>query len=382
MRTLAILHLPEAAGPAQHVRPWLAALAERGPLHVVAPARGGALALYDDIASTTTLDYEALTWPSGALGFSALGARLAHETLSFLRLLRRTRPDLAVVVTTAVPSAVLAARLARVPVIVYAAEILRRRPQHSTMAGGLAVLHHRLADRLVCCSDTVASQFGPGAKVATAVPGVSADSGLGDDDGFRRLHALTNADPCVAMLGNIARGRGQDVLLRAIALLRPRFPQIQCVIAGRAVGGRRADLAYASELVRLAKELSIADVVHFVGFVENVLDLYAAADVVVNPTRFPESLGRVALEALAAGRPVVATRVGSTPNVLRHGEDALLVPPDDPDAIAGAVAELADGTELRRRLVATGRARVRAEFTEAEGTRRFLAVVDELVRPS
>jgi glycosyltransferase involved in cell wall biosynthesis len=110
--------------------------------------------------------------------------------------------------------------------------------------------------------------------------------------------------------------------------------------------------------------------------------VYAAVDVVVNPARVSEAFGRVAVEALAAGRPVVATRVGAVAEVLRPGEDALIVEPDDPHAIAAAVVRLWRDPELRHRLVASGYERVRERFREDDAARAFVAVVKEVLVPA
>ena len=83
---------------------------------------------------------------------------------------------------------------------------------------------------------------------------------------------------------------------------------------------------------------------------------------VVNPARFAEPFGRVAAEALVAGRPVVASRIGAIPEVVRDGRDGLLVEPDDPEALADAVIRLLDDSALAERLVRSGRERVLERF--------------------
>jgi glycosyltransferase involved in cell wall biosynthesis len=117
----------------------------------------------------------------------------------------------------------------------------------------------------------------------------------------------------------------------------------------------------------------------FSGFVERIADVYAAADVVINPARFNEPFGRVALEALVAGRPVVASAVGAIPEILRDELDALLVPRDDSVAMAEAVIRLVEDRELRERLVAEGGRRAQTEFREEVGVEAFGDVVAEVL---
>src|SRR5690606_13974896 len=108
-----------------------------------------------------------------------------------------------------------------------------------------------------------------------------------------------------------------------------------------------------------------ADRVRFLGLVgpERVAALMRAARVVVLPSR-SENFPLVVLEALAAGAPLVATRVGGIPEAVRDGREALLVPPDDPAALAGALARVLADPALRARLAAAALARSDA-FSEA-----------------
>jgi glycosyltransferase involved in cell wall biosynthesis len=384
MRTLAIMHVADVGGPPQHVRPWLRGLAERGTVEVVAPAPGRVLDLYRDVAATTVLRYEPLTFPHRAGELAGLPARLGREVAVFRRHIVRTRPDLVFVVTSVLPAALLAARLAGVPALVYVGEIFHKRfvrsAPRSAASWAVARLTERLASALVCCSHTVAAQFErrDGRIVEAVYHGVDR----------RRTAALAEADgrgprpagpggPCLAVIGNLTRGRGQDLVVRALPALAREFPHVTCTVAGTPLP-RPDDAAYAEELRALAADLGVADRVTFAGFVDPISDVYAAADVVVNPARFNEPFGQVAIEALAAGRPVVATCVGAIPEVLRDGVDALLVDPDDPAAIARSVARLWSDAALRRRLVESGRERVRTRFDEERGVERFARVVADL----
>ncbi len=379
------MHLSDSGGPPQHVRPWLGYLAAKGTLEVVAPRAGPVLDLYAPLARTTVLPYRPLMFPHTPLSAVRLVSRLAAETMMFRRHMRRTRPDLVVVVTAVLPAAVVAARLERIPAIVYVGEILGRRfpPSRARAAAGWSVLRltGRASSGLVCCSHTVARQFDGSrceAVISTAYPGIEPQPLGGDRSRLRRAHGIDEGDPCLAVVGNIARGRGQDLVIRALPRIRRTFPTAHCLIAGRPLD-HADDLAYSGELVRLVADLRLAEAVSFTGFVEAVGDVYAAADIVVNPVRVEEAFGRVAVEALAAGKPVVAAHVGAIPEVLTDGEHAVLVEPNDPAAIADAVLRLLEDGELRGRLAAQGRAHVMANFTEDAGTGAFARVVDAVL---
>jgi glycosyltransferase involved in cell wall biosynthesis len=221
----------------------------------------------------------------------------------------------------------------------------------------------RHASALVCSSNAIAAQFDPAARipVVTIYPGISESHGEGDGPAFRSSLGLTDASPLIAVVGNLTAARGQDVMIAALEEILRAHPRAHLVIAG-APHDRGPDLRYALGLKRSAGVEPLTGHVTFAGFVADINDVYAAADIVVNPARFNEPFGRAAPEALVAGCPVVATRVGAIPEVLRDGQDALLVEPDDVSELAHAVVALADDPERARSLAVTGRDRVLREF--------------------
>jgi glycogen(starch) synthase len=151
----------------------------------------------------------------------------------------------------------------------------------------------------------------------------------------------------IVFVGRLHAQKGVDTLVRAAALL----PGVPVTLAGD--GPERA----AVEL--LARQLGVTDRVRVTGFRPHreVPALLAGADVVVLPSRY-EELGTALVEAMAAGRPVVASAVGGIPELVRDGVDGLLVPPGDPAALAGAIEKLLADPDLAATLGASGRARV------------------------
>jgi glycosyltransferase involved in cell wall biosynthesis len=171
----------------------------------------------------------------------------------------------------------------------------------------------------------------------------------------------------VLYLGRIDPDKGVDLAIAALARLPP---QAVLTIAG---GG---DAAYEAELHRQAESLGVAKRVVFLGAVEAeaLPVLYAEADVVLFPIRWDEPWGLVPLEAMGVGRPVVAVPKGGAAAYLRDEENSLLVPPEDPDALAQAVSRLAGDAGLRAGLLAGG-----ARTAAAHSAERFeRQMVDEL----
>jgi alpha-1,3-rhamnosyl/mannosyltransferase len=159
-------------------------------------------------------------------------------------------------------------------------------------------------------------------------------------------------------------------LVAAFDELAGSHPDLELRLAGPP-GWGEADLAGA--IARAAH----GDRVHRLGWVDDIHGLLAGATVFVYPSRY-EGFGFPPLEAMAAGVPVVATAVGSLPEVL--GEAALLVAAGDPTALAGAMEQVLSDDAVRQRLVAAGRERVR-RYTWPAAVDALLATYQDLRRP-
>lgn len=172
----------------------------------------------------------------------------------------------------------------------------------------------------------------------------------------------------LAAVGALEARKGHTVLLDALAPLA--VPSLVVVCAGE--GGER------DALTARTAALGLGATVRWLGRVNDVAALLAAADVLVMPSRH-EGLGVAALEAMAAGLPVIASRVGGLPEAVADGETGLLVPPGDPAALAAAIARLAADRPFARALGDAGAARVRARFTMAAMASATLAVYRRVV---
>jgi glycosyltransferase involved in cell wall biosynthesis len=175
------------------------------------------------------------------------------------------------------------------------------------------------------------------------------------------------------MAGSITEGRGQDVLIRAIARLRPSRPELRCLIAG-VPHPRAKHLEYERRLDALVAELGLGDVVVRCGEVDPIDDVLLAADVIVNPVRAAEAFGRVAFEAALRGRPSVCSRIGGIPEVLEDERSALLVPPGDAGALGDAVARLLDEPEKAAAIAREAAAFARERLDPDADAERFLAI--------
>ena len=160
--------------------------------------------------------------------------------------------------------------------------------------------------------------------------------------------------PLVVCVARLEPEKDIPLLLAAMETVRETVPTAQAVVVGD--GSQRQALEAQIE------ERGLASSVHLAGFREDARAVIRAGDVFVLPSR-AEPFGLVLLEAMALGRPVIATRAGGPCEIVADGETGRLVPPGDPDALAGALSALLTEPETRRRLGANGLRRYRERYT-------------------
>lgn len=150
--------------------------------------------------------------------------------------------------------------------------------------------------------------------------------------------SAAKTDWTLGMVALFRPRKGFEVLLHAIKQLRNRGLPVRL----RAIGGFETE-NYRSEILRLVASLGLDEAVQWVGFTKEVDAELAKVDLLVLPSLFGEGLPMVVLEAMAAGVPVVATRVEGVPEAIRHGKDGLIVEPNDPGDLAAALKRIIDG---------------------------------------
>jgi glycosyltransferase involved in cell wall biosynthesis len=184
-------------------------------------------------------------------------------------------------------------------------------------------------------------------------------------DGARVLLAICRLTP----------QKGVDVAVRALAEVRTEHPEAVLVVLGE--GPERAALE------RLAADLGLGDAVFLPGRAGDVAEWLARAELLVHAVRW-EGFGLALLEAMLAARPVVASAVSSVPEIVVGSETGLLVPPDDPAALAAAVSAILADRDRAARYGAAGRARARNDFSVDRMARRTLEVYERALatRPS
>jgi glycosyltransferase involved in cell wall biosynthesis len=176
-----------------------------------------------------------------------------------------------------------------------------------------------------------------------------------------RSDILPREAPTLAVVAQITPWKGQDDAVRALARVRQTLGDAQLLLVGSrkfsSVGSSHDNEGFERRLKALIDDLDLEDSVHLMGERADVEQVLRAADVVLIPS-WNEPFGRVMLEAMAVGTPVVATARGGPVDVIESGVTGMLVPPRAPAALAGAALELLMNDDRRRQVIAAALSQV------------------------
>jgi glycosyltransferase involved in cell wall biosynthesis len=228
-----------------------------------------------------------------------------------------------------------AADAAGLPAVWWQQDIARENPDE-LRAAGLPVA------AIVCSSDhalTAQRTFAPDARLVKLHPGVPVAeiAGRRGSGGQIRASLGWKASSIVGIVGRLERWKGQEVFLRAASLVAEERPDVRFAVIGGALIGTEG--TYPDDLRQLARELGLARRVRFTGHQDDPYPWFDALDVAVHASR-AEPFGLVVVEAMALGKPVVATLPGGPAEIVEEGLSGLLVPFGEPEALADAIARI------------------------------------------
>ena len=294
---------------------------------------------------------------------------------ALLPVLRAERPDIVHLGNSikANLDGVVAARWARVPVLAHEKALVRYTPLERFWARGVdccvcmthAVRRHLLTEgvrprRLTVVYDGIdLAQFRPRHDAATTRATLGLDGG-----------------PVIGMAVNIQPWKGQDVTLRAMVEVAAEFPGLVCLLAGGVVRGAEPYAAALDEFIRTA---GLAGRVQFLGPRTDVADIVNVFDVAVHSSVWPEPFGRVLIEAMALGKPVIATNAGGVPEIVVDGRTGVLVPPGDHAALARALGDLLRDRDRRAQMGGEARTRAAEHFSVESFARAMQGVYADML---
>ena len=264
----------------------------------------------------------------------------------------------------------IAAALARTPGVVATQQL------YVPIGSRRGTLQHRFlsaaVDRYIAVSHHVAGMLRPAClfaerKIRVIHNGIPLEPfEAAGREPLRQQLKIRNGRPIVLTLARLDRQKGIPYLIEAAS----RIPEAFFVVAG---DGPERD-----RLEEKIRACGVGDRVILLGYRDDAAALLAACDAFVLPSLF-EGLPLSVLEAMASGKPVVATRVGGTDEAVQDGVTGLLVPPADSEALAHAIRRLLEERALAGRLAAAARESVHRDFSAASAAERTMQVYEELV---
>jgi glycosyltransferase involved in cell wall biosynthesis len=304
-------------------------------------------------------------WGASTRRWAGSSVHTLLDAFSMAKLIRRRKIELVLTNSSVSFAPVLAARLAGVPAIVHARDV-----PNSRLAPLVLALHGRLARTVIVITDGLTPYFRGGrrTRVVRIPDGITmpASPPIGSRPTFGSPLRL-------CLIGGIDPRKGQDVAVAALAQLRERGIEAKLELVGREL-----DESFAAAVTDSARRLGVAEDVELVGEVSDAGPYLERADIVLAPSR-GEWTPLVLMEALARGKPVVASRVGGVPDVVRDREFGLLVAPDNPTELADAIAELLSDPDAAGAMTGRGRDHIAAVFDVEMTLERVQTEVERLL---
>jgi glycosyltransferase involved in cell wall biosynthesis len=181
----------------------------------------------------------------------------------------------------------------------------------------------------------------------------------------------------IGIFGRVAQWKGQKEFLRAAMQVLPKFPGLRVYVVGDASDG---DPRYLAECREIAQSSPFADQIQFTGLVTDVASYYRKCTVVVHSSIEPEPFGMVLIEAMAEGRPVVASMLGAPPEIIQEGVEGYLVNPKDSDAMARRIVTLLADPALAADMGRRGHKKVLTTYDPSVAATRFERLYMEVAR--
>ncbi|HTW94426.1 MAG TPA: glycosyltransferase family 4 protein [Tepidisphaeraceae bacterium] len=182
----------------------------------------------------------------------------------------------------------------------------------------------------------------------------------------------------IGLIGRITPWKGQHIFIQAAAAVHAQFPNTRFQIIGAPLFGEES---YQADLRSLVQNLNLSDVVEFTGFRTDIPDLLSQLDLLVHASTTGEPFGQVVIEAMAAGKPVVATNGGGIPEIVLDGQTGLLIPMSDPASMSAAICRIIANPKSACDMGRLGRVRVQNHFTIEHTTSKVERLYDELLAP-
>ncbi len=197
------------------------------------------------------------------------------------------------------------------------------------------------ADHISCVSNAVRQALikskVPEDKVSVLYNGIE-DITYTQRDSFRREWGIMDHEVAVALIARLSPEKGHKIFIQAAYHLLKTFPHIKFLIVGGDVFAK--EKTYIKRLKSLVKKLGISDNIIFTGHLNDIPKVLRGIDIFVNVPNKPDSLPTAIIEAMLAGKPIIASKIGGIPEMIEHGKNGLLIKPNDTLSLVKAIEKI------------------------------------------
>jgi glycosyltransferase involved in cell wall biosynthesis len=187
---------------------------------------------------------------------------------------------------------------------------------------------------------------------------------------------IKNSERLISLFGNIQQWKGQETLVKACIRLKKKYNRIRCVLFGDII---QED--YARQIRHLVENEKLGDTFLFAGYTNEVANWMNASDVVVHASVQPEPFGRVLIEAMAIGKPIIGADIGAVPEIIENTVSGLLFEPGNDEQLANRIDFLLSHPNEARRLGKNGQRRVRTLFNVQQQMNVIERLYEDVLHP-
>lgn len=315
------------------------------------------------------------------MGLVQLSAKFVLSIIYLLWLIKQFKPDIVHTMSSVILSSGPVAKLAGVSHIWHVREFFG---EFGVMWRYYQKYILQFSTRIICVSTAVAEQFEHfkhNSIIHVIHNGFPVDEFLDITPNrvkeFRSKYATSGVNYIVGVVGRIKfQRKGQEIFVRAASLLHDKFPDARFLCIGSPYPGNEAHLA---NLLSLIKELHLEGYVIYTGDVDDIKAAIKALDILVLSSVQPEPFGGVVVEAMALGRPVVATATGGSLEQVADGVTGYLVEPGNPESMAEAIGKLLEAPDQARQFGQSGRRRFLDQFEFEPFYKTMLSLYEKVI---
>ena len=317
-------------------------------------------------------------------GVSKFSMTFLCSTITLISTIKKCNIHLIHTNTSAVWGGGIAARLCRIPHVSSVMELVE---EPLFVAKAMSLMATLFSDKVVAVSEAVKNHFiklvGFGKHKYEVIPTpVNEKKYRFSESGRKSVRLELGIDDKVVVVGMAARlnrWKGQDVFVQACANVINEIGQkkrVHFIIMGEPLPGQEY---FKEEMLKAIENLGLSSCTTVPGYKTNFVDWLSAMDVYVLPSKWPEPNSSGVIAAMAVGLPVIGTNIGGTPEVVIHEQTGLLVPPDDPEAMAKAMLRLIENHDERKRMGNEAKKRAMKLYSLTSYIKRIESIYDSLI---